>query len=451
MSSPSISVCGLGYVGLSTAVCFASRGFKVIGVDVDEQKVKLINSGQPLIYEPSLRELLAEPIEKGLLSCTLDYKHAISESRTTFITVGTPAGSDGSIDLRNVEDSSRQIGRALRDQREWHLVVVRSTVTPGTTSQLVKPIIETTSGKKCGVDWGLCMNPEFLREGSAVKDTFKPDRIVIGEHDRTSGDRLENLYRQFYGEQQPPILRMSPVNAEFVKYANNAFLAMKVSYINMIANLCQKISGADILQVAKAIGLDKRIGPLFLEAGLGYGGSCFPKDLKALLDFAKKKGIDAPLIESTIRINESQPLKALEMAEQILVDLEDKRIAVLGLAFKPNTDDLREAVSIRLINALLEKRAKVVAYDPIATDNARRILGDKVLFASSALDCIDGADSCIVVTEWDEFRKLRPEDFERMRNPVVIDGRRIFDPQEFKRVVRFEAIGLGATSMSPSE
>jgi len=452
MTNHSISVFGLGYVGLSTAVCFASRGLRVLGVDVDEEKVRQVSEGKSPVYEPGLQELLSESIEKGLLACTLQPRRAVIESDISFITVGTPSRPNGSIDVSGIEQACRQIGQALKDKQGWHLVVVRSTVAPGTTDQVVKATVDNASLKKCGVDWGLCMNPEFLREGSAIRDTLNPDRIVIGQHDEMSGKQLENLYRRFYGEKVPPILRMSLSNAELTKYANNAFLAMKVSFINMIANLCQKIPGADVTEVAKAIGQDRRICPHFLDAGLGYGGSCFPKDLKAMLSFAKKIGVSVPLVDATISLNERQPLEAVEMTEHVIGGLRGKKVAVLGLSFKPNTDDVREAVSVRLIRGLLDMGARVVAYDPVAMDNARKVLGDKILYAPSALECIDEADSCIVVTEWEEFKKLQPQDFlERMRTPLVIDGRRIFDPKDFGRKVRFAAIGLGATSTSPSE
>ena len=451
MADHSISVFGLGYVGLSMAVCFASRRSKVLGVDVDEQRIQLVSRGRSPVYEPGLKELLSESIEEGLLECSPDHRRAVSDSAVSFVTVGTPSRPDGSIDLKGVEEASKLIGKALRDKKAWHLVVVRSTVTPGTTDGMVKSTIENASRKKCGKDWGLCVNPEFLREGSAISDTFNPDRIVIGQHDEKSGDQLEELYRHFYREKLPPVLRTTPANAELIKYANNAFLAMKVSYMNMMANLSQQVPGTDVSEVAKAIGLDQRIGPHFLKAGLGYGGSCLPKDLRALLSFGKKKGLELPLVDATISINELQPFRANELTKRIIGDLRGKRVAVLGLAFKPNTDDVREAVSIILIKALLKTGAQVVAYDPVAKESARKILGDKVLFAPSALECIDGADSCIVVTEWEEFRKLQPQDFlQRMRTAVVVDGRRIFDPKDFGRIVRFSAIGLGATSTTQS-
>ncbi|MGB9622243.1 MAG: UDP-glucose dehydrogenase family protein [Candidatus Bathyarchaeia archaeon] len=332
----------------------------------------------------------------------------------------------------------------IRKKNKHHLIVMKSTVIPGTTENMVKPLLEKHSGKHCGKDFSLCMNPEFLREGSAIYDTLHPDRIVIGEHDKESGDVLELFYRSIYGEEAPPIIRTNLSTAELIKYANNAFLATKISFINTVANICEKIQGADVKTVAGAIGLDKRIGPLFLNAGLGYGGYCLPKDLKALISFSKGLGYDPVLLDAVEDVNEAQPNKVVEIARSLLGGLKDKKVAILGLAFKPNTDDVRGAVSVKIIRRLLEEKAKVVAYDPSATDNARKIFREEIVFAASVADCLKDTDCCIIVTEWEEFKNLQPEDFiERMRNPLVIDGRRIFNPELFEDRLKFAAIGLG--------
>jgi len=438
-----ISFFGLGYVGLTTATCLASRGFKVICYDVDEAKVDAVNSGRAPFFEPKLDELLREAVEEGYLKAVKDPKTAVLNSEVTFITVGTPSRDDGGIDLTYVKSASRMIGEALRLKSGWHLIVVKSTVLPTTTENVVGRIIEETSGRRCGEGFGLCVNPEFLREGNAVEDTFKPDRIIIGEVDKRSGDFLEEIYREFYGGELPPIIRTSPVNAELIKYANNSFLAMKVSFINMIANLCQKIPGADVEVIARGIGLDKRIGPLFLKAGAGWGGSCFRKDLEALLDFAIKNGVELPLVEATLKVNRSQPYRVVELARELIGDFRGRRVSVLGLAFKPGTDDVRDAVSIRIVRRLVEEEAKVVVYDPKAMENAKRIFGGDVEYAGSVEECLKDSECAIIVTEWDEFRKLRPEDFIRlMRNPAVVDGRRIYDPEVYSRMLKFKAIGL---------
>jgi UDPglucose 6-dehydrogenase len=438
-----ISIVGMGRVGLCTAVAFASRGYAVVASETSMEKVSLINRGVPPFHEPSLGEMLVEVLQSGHFKCTSNTRAAVLNTDMTFITVGTPSKPDGCIDLHYIEDSTKEIGNALSN-KDYHLVVVKSTVTPGTTENVIKPILEKSSGKKSGVNFGLCVNPEFLREGSALYDTFNPDRIIIGEYDKKSGDMLEALYRKFYAEKMPPIIRTTLVNAELIKYANNAFLATKVSFINTIANICERIPGADVTTVAKGIGLDKRIGHLFLNAGLGYGGSCLPKDLRALIEHSRSLGYEPKLLEVVETVNKNQPQRALELCKKLLGELRNKRIAVLGLAFKPNTDDMREAPSITIIRRLLKEGAKVVTYDPAAIPNAKAIFKDEIEYASSALECLKGADCCILVTEWEEFKKLRPDDFiQNMRTPILLDGRRIYDPEEFSRKIKFAAIGLG--------
>ena len=445
-SLPVIGVVGTGYVGLCTAVGFASRGFKVITSTSDKLKADLINSGEPPFYEPGLKELLSEAVALGNLRCTLDREETVLESDVTFITVGTPSLQDGSIDLSLVEASARDIGKALARKNKYHIVVVKSTVIPGTTVNLVKPTIEELSGKRAGIDFGLAMNPEFLREGSALYDTFNPDRVVIGEFDKRSGDVLEELYNSFYSG-KVPIIRTNPFTAELIKYANNAFLALKISFINTIANICERVPDADVRDVAKAIGMDRRISPLFLNAGVGFGGSCFPKDLKALIAYSKKEGYEPTLLQEVLRVNERQAIWIVDTAERKLGNLSGKVVAVLGLAFKPGTDDMREAPSIRIVKELLRRGAYVKAYDPAAIGNARKIFGDKVKLCESIVDCIRGSDCCMIVTEWDEFKDLAPSFFkENMRRPFIIDGRRIYDPKLFRSELEFEAVGLGGRS-----
>ena len=287
------------------------------------------------------------------------------------------------------------------------------------------------------------MNPEFLREGSALQDTLHPDRIVIGEYDKKSGDTLEALYRDFYAEEMSPLIRTNLPTAELIKYANNAFLATKISFINQMANICEKIPGADVTVVAKGIGLDKRIGPFFLNAGLGYGGSCLPKDVKALIALSKNLGYEPTLFNATEEVNKAQPYKAVELCKRILGGLQGKRIAIMGLSFKPGTDDMREAVSIKIINQLLKEKARVITYDPKAIPNAKKIFGIDIEYSSSAIECIKGAHCCILVTEWNEFKKLTPEDFiQNMRQPCLVDGRRIYEPKQFSQKLKFKAIGL---------
>ncbi|MHB2037624.1 MAG: UDP-glucose dehydrogenase family protein [Nitrososphaerales archaeon] len=441
ISSPKISVVGFGYVGLTTAVCFASRGLYVRGFDVDSAKVSGINNGVVPFHEPQVSELLKDSLKAGFAASS----DKIELGDLTFMTVGTPSAGDGSIDLSYIKSASEMIGKALKNSRGYHLIIVKSTVVPGTTEGVVKPIIESFSGKKVGDGFGLAVNPEFLREGSAVKDMFEPDRLVIGEYDRRSGDVLESFYKVFYKDKIPSLLRTNLVNAEFIKYANNAFLATKISFANTIANIAQRVPGADVTVIAKGIGLDNRIGSRFLNAGLGFGGSCFPKDVRGLVAFSKQSGYDPILLNDSNEVNNRQPLVALHLASTILGTLKGKRIAILGLSFKPDTDDIREAVSLPIIKKLLEEGASVVAYDPAAMENTSKVFGNQIEYAKTALDALKDADCCIIVTEWEEFRLLRPEDFKStMKNSVIIDGRRIFDPRVFDaKVSKFEAVGLG--------
>jgi UDPglucose 6-dehydrogenase len=445
LRKPQISVIGVGYVGLCTAVGLASKGYKVIACDIDPEKIQKINQGVPPFFEPELQEKLAESIKAGNLQGIVNQTDmAVKETDITYVAVGTPSKTDGSIDLQYIESAASNIGQALKHKSSYHVTVIKSTVVPGTTQNVVLPALERESKKKVGKDFGLCMNPEFLRQGSAFQDTLNADRVVIGSFDKKSGDTLEALYKDFYSQRLPPIIRTTLSTAELIKYASNAMLATKISFINTIANICEKIPGADVKVVAKAMGLDKRIGSLFLDAGLGYGGSCFPKDVKALIACSKAFGYDPELLDSVEHVNKKQPLKAVEFCKQHLGNLNGKKIALLCLAFKPDTDDMREARVIPIINQLLKEGAKITAYDPVAIPVAKGIFGEKIEYVSSANDCLRNADAAILVTEWPEFKKITPADFKKlMRNPVLIDGRRIYDPETYGLELKFTAIGLG--------
>ena len=448
MKKPRISVIGVGYVGLCTAVGLASKGYRVLASDIDADKITKINNGVPTFHEPGLQKKLTESTQKGNLNGIVGQTdQVIQETDLTFVAVGTPSKPDGSIDLQYIESAARNIGKALSQKDAYHVTIIKSTVVPGTTQNIVKPILEKESKKICGVDFGLCMNPEFLRQGSAFQDTLNADRVVIGSYDKQSGDTLEDLYKDFYSAHTPPIIRTTLSTAELIKYASNAMLATKISFINTISNICEKIPGTDVIVVATAMGLDKRIGPLFLDAGLGYGGSCFPKDVKALIACSKTFGYIPELLESTENVNKKQPLKAVEFCKEQLGSLEGKKVAILGLAFKPDTDDMREARVIPIINQLLKEGANITAYDPVAIPVAKTIFEKKIKYAPSAIACIKDADCCIVVTEWNEFKKLTPEDFiTNMKEPILIDGRRSYDPEIFKNKIKFTAIGLGIST-----
>jgi UDPglucose 6-dehydrogenase len=432
----------MGYVGLCTAASFASRGIRTIGIDIDHEKVEQIRKGRAPLHEPQLDNILRKAVKDKLLDATTDMSSA-ADTNTTFLTVGTPSRPDGSIDLTFLKQATTDLGKALRKKSGYHLVVVKSTVVPGTTSNIVQPILENHSETKVGLSLGLCANPEFLKEGTAINDALHPDKIVIGSNDKKSAAKLTNLYKTFYQRELPPLILTNPESAELVKYASNAFLATKISFINTIANIAQQTPGVDVGTVAKAIGLDTRIGELFLKAGPGYGGSCFHKDLQALINYSKENGYNPVLFQATEETNEKQAGRVVDMVEKLLGSLSDKKVAVLGLAFKKDTDDIREAASLRVISQLKKRGAQVIAYDPMAIPNAKKTLSGQIVYAENPRATLKGTDCAVIMTEWEQFRKLKPQDFQaHMKTPNIIDARRIYDPDKFKEL-NYVAIGLG--------
>ncbi|MEM3401973.1 MAG: UDP-glucose/GDP-mannose dehydrogenase family protein [Candidatus Hadarchaeales archaeon] len=413
-----ILVIGAGYVGLTTGVGFASLGHKVVCADIDKKKVDMLNQGKSPIYEEGLDELLKNVRSKKLFSAVTDVQAAVKDAEIIFICVGTPSKKTGEIDLRYLLQAARSVGDALGKVDEYKIVVVKSTVVPGTTEEKVIPILEKSSGMKAGKDFGICVNPEFLKEGSALKDFFHPDRIVIGELNPKSGNALARLYHNF----KCPFIRTNLRTAEMIKYASNAFLAAKVSLINEIGNICKRL-GIDVYEVAKGVGADPRISPHFLRAGIGFGGSCFPKDLKALIARAEELGYRPKILRSVIEVNERQPLRLLELLKKHIPNLRGKTIGVLGLSFKPGTDDIREAPSIKIVRELLKEGAKVKAYDPEAMENFRRLFPD--IDYCNAKEVLK-SDAVLILTEWEEFRRL---DY---RGKVVIDGRKIDEARKAK-------------------
>jgi len=443
MNKTRIGVIGLGYVGLVTAACFAHKGYRVTCMDVDEEKLNSLRSGKMPIYEPHLQGYFSEGVASNKIALFNEIEGVLNNSDIIFFTVGTPSRADGLADLSYLSSAARSIGIPLREHDEYVVFAVKSTVPPGTTEGVVKSILEESSGKEATKDFGLCSNPEFLKEGDAIDDFLHPDIVVIGGLDRKAGDTMESLYRDFYGVELPPIIRTTPSNAELVKYATNAFLAMKIGFANSIADIASRIPGCDSKVVLETIGNDKRIGKQFLRAGLGFGGSCLGKDLRCLIAFSKSKKYDPILFDSVIAVNESQPGIAVELAETLLGSLSGKNVAVLGLAFKPNTDDVREAVSIKVVHMLLKKGAHVTVTDPMAINNAKRIFGDGVTYEESPLECIRGKDCAILVTEWDQYSSIGPEDFKRLMNvPNLVDGRRLYDQAKMGQKLRFAAVGL---------
>jgi len=409
-----VVVVGGGYVGLVTATCLAERLHDVTIIEIDAEKVRAINAGLPPIYEKGLEGLLKKNAGKRLRAQTgFD---AVAAAEIVFICVGTPQRPDGSADLTFIESASTAIGTALKNASSC-IVVTKSTVPPGTTENVVRPRVLAAS-RKTGTEIGFAMNPEFLREGRAVEDFLNPDRIVIGSSDPETGKRVARVYEGF----PAPVLFTGISAAEMIKYASNAFLATKISFSNEIGNICKRL-GIDVYEVMKGAGLDPRIGPLFLNAGAGFGGSCFPKDVAALISLARKNGEDPVLLQSVLAVNEQQPHRMTALLEEKIGSLSKKRIAVLGLAFKDNTDDIRDSRAIVVIADLLRKGASVAAYDPMAMENMRRIFPE-IEYSSSAAAALRGADGCLVMTEWPEFSYLDDE-FGLMAQKVIIEGRRI--------------------------
>ena len=410
-----ISIVGGGYVGLVSACCLADLGHSITLVEIDADKVNAINSGTSPIYEVGLEKLLNAYAGARLVASSNYDK--LSETDITIICVGTPQGPDGRADLSMIESASKYIGNSIKHKDGYHIVAVKSTVPPGTTCDLVIPAVVGKSGKDL-TQIGFVMNPEFLREGLAVQDFMQPDRIVIGSSDQRAGD----FFGQIYQGMDAPVIRTSLIAAEMIKYASNSFLATKISFSNEIGNIC-KMLGIDVYDVMKAVGMDHRISPHFLNAGAGFGGSCFPKDVAALISLAEDIGENPVLLKSVIEINERQPMRIIELLQKRIGSLQGKRIAVLGLSFKNDTDDVRDSRAIPVILELKRQGAMVRGYDPMATESMRRMIPDIEYFGSPS-GALEGADACLVMTEWPQFRNLDKE-FDLMNSRVILEGRRI--------------------------
>lgn len=443
-----ISIIGTGYVGIVTGACLADRGHRVVCVDVDASKVARINCGEPPIHEPGLPELLARVVGKNL-TATTDLAAAVADSEVTFIAVGTPA-AQGRIDLSYVERAAAEIGAALRSKSAYHVVVVKSTVVPGTTSGVVRAALERASGKHAGEHFGLGMNPEFLTEGTAVDDFMFPDRIVLGGFDERSRDVLALVYASF---ESAPQVRTNTSSAEMIKYASNAVLATLISFSNEIGRLCSALDDVDVVDVMRAVHQSAYLSPRlpdgqrlkapitsFLEAGCGFGGSCLPKDVTALTAEGQARGVAMPLLRSVLEINREQPAQVLQLIERHHPRLQGARVTVLGLAFKPDTDDVRESPAFPIIRRLTAAGAVVTAFDPVARPKGEESLTG-VRLADSLRDAVAEAEVIVLVTRWDEFKRLDEVLRDLERAPLVVDGRRILDP---KRFAAYEGIGRGA-------
>lgn len=418
-----ICVIGTGYVGLVTGAVFADLGNDVICVDKDESKIEMLKQSEMPIYEPGLEEMVVRNVEDSRLAFSTDIGEGVRKSEVVFIAVGTPPAEDGYADLSAVTDVAKIIARNL----DRYKVIVNKSTVPVGTGDLVREVIDRN--KIRDVEFDVVSNPEFLREGSAITDTLYPDRIVIGAPNGNVAMRIVELYAPL----ERPMLITDVHSAEMIKYASNAFLATKISFINAVANICER-AGADIVQVTKGMGFDSRIGPQFLNAGLGYGGSCFGKDASCLIHTADRLGYDFKLLRTVVDINSEQPLRFVDKIRNALGDLEGKTIGILGLAFKPNTDDMRDAKSIDVIGALIADGAAVKAYDPIAIDNAKKIF-PQIQYSSNAYDTAEDSDALVIITEWNEFKLLNLERLkERMKRPIIFDGRNMYDPQRMKRL-----------------
>ena len=435
-----VAFVGLGYVGLSSAVCFADRGINVLGIDIDSKKLGMIKKSNSPIHEKNINELLEKSIKKKKLSLSKELKD-VTKAKIIFLTVGTPSRKDGSVDLKYIKQASKDIAIAIKNIQEYFVIVIKSTVVPGTALKIIKKL-EKYSGRKNSIDFGVVVNPEFLQEGNAINDSLRPDKIVLGINSEKDKKIMFSLFKKIY-RKNLPIVYTTPSNAELIKYANNSLLATKISFMNYIARIAEQIPDGDVEEIKNAIGMDKRISESFLNAGLGFGGSCFPKDVKALIAFSKELNINSDILQSVLTINDTQFMSVFNILKKELGSLERKKISILGLSFKPETDDIRDATSIKIIKKLVEKKAKIKVYDPIATNNVKKIFGNSITYATNSESCIRDSECCIIVTEWKEFRNLKPKYFKRlMKRPLIIDGRRIFSKKQFDKL-EYHAIGLG--------
>lgn len=444
-----VAIVGTGYVGLVTGACLASVGHRVTCIDSDRDRAAMVARGETPMVENGLPELVKDTVANGRLSATADLAGGVAGAQVVMICVGTPATADGAVDLAGVDTAARQVGLALVERDDFPVVTVKSTVTPGTTDTLVRRAVETATNRRAGEDFGLAMNPEFLSQGSAVRDFLDADRIVVGAWDQRSGDILADLYRPFPAR----LLRMAPREAEMVKYAANGLQATLISYANQIAAICEAVPGVDHAEVMRAVHLDRMLdGPggdragavRFLTGGIGFGGSCFPKDLLALAEFARRSRVPAPLIEAVGAVNAGRIDTVARRLEAEIGPLTGKRVTVLGLAFKPGTDDLRESPGLRLARRLLGCGAAVTVHDPlpIVRQRARTMLPKEVSVADGAEPALTGADAAIIATAWPDYRDWDWTAFAaRMSQPVVYDGRLLLDGLDLPRWLRIIRTG----------
>ncbi len=420
-----IGIIGLGFVGLSFASVLSSKGFDIIGIDVDKEKLETIKSGKSPFFEPKIEETLQNALQKKLMLSN-KIKDAVNNCDLIFVTVGTPMTLDGNIDLRIILDVCKKIGDSISKTQNNPNIIIKSTVIPGTTINKIKKKLELASHKKEGEGFTLITNPEFLREGRAIEDTINPHLIVIGSNSKKSSEKLRKFYKKMYGE-KIAIIITNNTTAELIKYANNSFLATKISFINNIANLCQTLPGTNVDIIAKAIGIDPRIGQQFLNAGPGYGGSCLPKDVQAMMIFQKKMCQESVLLNAVHQTNILQISKIINLIEKSIGDIKNKQISILGLSFKEKSDDIRESTSIKLIKILLKKQAKIKVHDPKAIKNTKTIFGNKISYNDKVKDALNGTHCTVIMTPWKQYSNLRNSDFDTMKKKIIIDTRRILN------------------------
>ena len=432
-----IAVIGLGFVGLSLTSVLASKKFNVIGIDVDKEKCRKISNGISPFFEPELEKTLKKGL-KNKLHIESDIS-AVLDCDLIFVTVGTPQNKTGGIELSIIKKAMTSLGKNIRNSKKEHIILIKSTVVPGTIKDVILPILENNSKKKAGKDFGLISNPEFLQESTAIKDTEFPHAVVLGGYKTKFMKKVEKFFTKLHPK--TPIIITNHQTAEMIKYANNSFLATKISFINQLSNICQKIPGANIDDIAKTIGLDPRIGGLFLNAGPGYGGSCLPKDMKALINFAKITGVKPTLLNAVEDVNVKQLEEIISISKKKLGGLESKKITILGTSFKPNTDDIRDSIAIELIKKFLKRRVKVTVHDPRAIENTKNMFKNKINYAKSIPDAILGSQCIIIMTQWKQYEKLTNKDFKQMKKKMIIDCRRMLSEKQLD--VDYYAIGLG--------
>jgi len=432
-----IGIIGLGFVGLSFGSVLASKGKNVVGIDVDAEKCKKIRNGVSPFFEPDLERILKIGLKKKLI-ITDDFS-LIKDCDMIFVAVGTPQKSNGAIELSMIKKAVTSIGIILAKTKKNPIVLIKSTVIPGTMQNVILPILEKRSGKKAGKEFGLISNPEFLQESSAIRDTKFPHVIVLGGYQTKFMKKAKSFFSKLHPNVS--IVITNHQTAEMIKYANNSFLATKISFINQLSNICQNTPGANIDDIAKTIGLDPRIGALFLNAGPGYGGSCLPKDMKALINFADTIGINPTLLNAVEKTNQKQIQNIVLLIEKTLGSLASKQITVLGTAFKPNTDDIRDSIAIELIKKLLKKKSRITIYDPKAMKNTKDVFGEKIIYARSSTEALNKSQCAILMTHWKQFEKLNNSSIKHMNKKFVIDCRRIL--VEKKLHAEYHAIGIG--------